>query len=746
MAGVTPKHQWVAGPYCRAPVSGGGCHYYIDSHRNHRGPYTAAGELVRHIVRRAHVTAGDLAPAQQLTLLSAAPEFRETILVAEDVTKALTFSVEGRVPTWTQRLAHGLIEFFLEYFNRASTTRCCVSFDHVEHADPVDQEFIAVLLRRADPRRVLVRIRTSTDTIGEPLLTALTAHAHLIEAKAGDGIAARKIRAAWHSWLNEHAGLRGAGCDPPTELAACLDLAALPQPPASPAASLEDAIAKLPPAVRQQLARKYVESDCTSDNVLAQRAYDGLEATERRELHRVRALYLENLDQQSLSLGAIPFHHEQAGDDVEPLLAASRYCLHMDYYEAARDWAARGRRMLDPLDRGETYVGLTRNLLFASLLLRRIDDVEALCAENLRESDPILLGHASFAMGMLNARFYEPSRRDYDAAKMWIERSLAFTARRPLSPKRTLNLAFLRNAMALVELRRGHPAAAEQVLSEGIDLLAAQAPELYETDCGIFLHNRARLHMVTGHIERAMEELTGLLRHEPSSSEAYCDRALLYHRSGQYENALLDCDAAIKWSPPYPEPHLNRAASLIALGRREEALAEYDYVLILEPNHLGALTDRALLLHKQGRLAAARDDVEQGLRLNPAHARLLCLRGLIELKERNLDAAFHSFGEAIEADGSFADAWANRATVSFRRGDLEAALRDLTRALNLREDPAALYNRGRVLEASRRWRQAAADHERALALVSGDAPHIHRHLVLCRQAIEAETGVRDFER
>lgn len=57
-------------------------------------------------------------------------------------------------------------------------------------------------------------------------------------------------------------------------------------------------------------------------------------------LHLARAAALGALNQESLKLGAIPFHHEQASADTTPLLAASNRCMHLTYYEASLDWAS----------------------------------------------------------------------------------------------------------------------------------------------------------------------------------------------------------------------------------------------------------------------------------------------------------------------------------------------------------------------------------------------------------------------
>jgi tetratricopeptide (TPR) repeat protein len=380
--------------------------------------------------------------------------------------------------------------------------------------------------------------------------------------------------------------------------------------------------------------------------------------------------------------------------------------MRMATYDAALEWAALGRSQIDAAQvearHVEEWGKLTRNMLFALLLLSRYPEVEAICAEvQARVPEPAILAHVTYAMAILNARLYDRARHDYDAAKAWIEQSLAFTRRLPASETRSVNHAFLMNTMALVEMRKGHRDAALDLLNAALALMEAEAPRRYPLECGILLHNRAKLHRAIQQPARAIEDLTLLLRFEPSSSEAYFDRGLLQQRAGRHAAALADYDAALRWSPPYWEPHFNRAQVQLALGDRDVALRDYERVLVLNPEHVESR----------------------------AHA--ACLRGLIALKAGDLESAEANFSLSIAADPKLSDAWANRATVRFRAGDAEAALRDLDHALVLREDAEIRYNRGLILESLERRREAIADYRRALALGASDADAIQRRLDRC---------------
>lgn len=388
-------------------------------------------------------------------------------------------------------------------------------------------------------------------------------------------------------------------------------------------------------------------------------------------------------------------------DDATLLLRASDLAMRMATYDAALEWAALGRTLL-VATRVEDWGKLTRNMLFALLLLGRTPEAEAICAEvQARPPDPAILCHVTYAMAILNVRLYDRARHDYDAAKAWIEQSMAFTGRLPASETRTVNHAFLMNTMALVEMRKGRRAAALDLLNAGLALMEAEAPRQYPFECGILLHNRARLHLALQQPERAIDDLGLLLRLEPGNSEAYLDRGLLQQRAGRYDAALADYDAALRWSPPYWEPHFNRGQVFLATGDRAAALREYARVLELNPEHV----------HSR------------------AHAH--CLRGLDAMEAGNAAAAEQEFSQAIEVDPGLADAWANRATIRFRRGEPEAALRDLDRAVALRDDGEAFYNRGRVLESLQRWQEAADDYRRALEFGASGPDAIQRRLKRC---------------
>jgi Flp pilus assembly protein TadD len=80
--------------------------------------------------------------------------------------------------------------------------------------------------------------------------------------------------------------------------------------------------------------------------------------------------------------------------------------------------------------------------------------------------------------------------------------------------------------------------------------------------------------------------------------------------------------------------------------------------------------------------------------------------------------------------------WAGRAEAQLQAGDSPGAIDSLTRALELTEDPALLFNRAAALGCAQRWADAKADLTRARELDPGD-PEISQQLRECEARLAA---------
>lgn len=642
----------------------------------------------------AYAAAPDLTFKHALTLLSIAPELGQLLPVGDLLSRELSLSREGNSRLHTARLAHGVADFLLATLVRKAPSRATLRFENVHGADPLDRELIAVLLERADPRSLRITVSTPTEEMDEPLLSALRAHA--------------SVR-----------------------------LASPPDPRT--ADDADRRVTALSRARRRALARRYVESDCTSEDPCVRRAYDLSDAELRGMLHAARLAALRAAPSPSLELGAIPFHAERAATPVvEPVVHAAAQCMRMGYYEASLDLSRRATRLIGGAVKDRVFGELGRNIVFSLLMLGRLEEAEAYCREIESVTDePALRSHCAYAMAILNARFHPAERRDYGAARAWIEKAIAFTESLPDSEARAAHIVFLNNPLALVEMRTGHDEEALRLLSGGLQRLAREAPSKYETESIILLRNRARIHVAMGRPERALDDYATLLRLEPTNSEAHLDRGVLLQRLGRATEALEAYDDAALWSPPYTEAYFNRALVLRALGREDEALLDLTHVLALAPRHAAALVNRAGLLYERREYAAAREDVERVLTHDPLQAKAWCLAGLLEMAARRWPEARLAFDRALACDGAEYTALLNRATLLVRAGDVAGALRDLDAVIERHVDATALYNRGRILQSQGRFPEAIADYTRSLELGGSGARDAAIRREQCRQAAQS---------
>lgn len=707
------SHVWIVAPFRRdreqtlqtmnrvTDVS-----YYIDCHRNLRGPYTGTGELLRKLVPEVYQTYPDSVNAHGTEILTIAPELKSLAVLSTETLTSLAASGERTIyysHLRTLHLAHGIVDFVLEYLSSEQTGHYSIIFENVDMADPLDQEFLSVLLRRADPHQLLITVNTASESLAEPLRSVLTTRARAIQL-------------------------------PPVH----------EQPQFIPE--------QYTPAMRADMARAYIESECTSDNPFEKAAYDSLEPATRQQWHDARAEALDKQGQWTLHLGAIPYHRERGQDPsgigVQALQAALKYCLNMAFYEAAIEFGYRGRKLIDGGKQLDMYWAFTKDITTALAALSRGVEAETLFNETRELTDnPAIHMYAAYATSMLYTRHHEPERRDMHIAKRWIQEAIAIAQLLPDPKERTFHTVFNQNGLALIEVRLGRPYEAQRLVVEGLERLDRELePGEHLLQRSVMVYNRAQVNNVLKKFDQAIADFTTLIAMDPHYSEAYFERGNIYRRLGRNEEALEDYHSAIRYGPPYPEVYYNRAGVLSILGREDEALADYGYVLELDPDNIDALINRASMLYERGEYAASRRDIERGLMLNPNNAQLLCTLGLVEMEEQHPDDAQRALTSALERDPKLVAAWINRAVLEFENGNADAAIADLSHALDVSENATIRYNRGFAYQSQERWQEAIADFTRALELSNDDAQEILYQRGVCHAKLgNAALARQDFD-
>ncbi|WP_246079797.1 tetratricopeptide repeat protein [Nonomuraea mesophila] len=354
--------------------------------------------------------------------------------------------------------------------------------------------------------------------------------------------------------------------------------------------------------------------------------------------------------------------------------------------------------------------------------IEREDEARELYDRARREStDPKHRATIAYATAMILVRHHDPARRDPEQALAWINEAITITSLLPDRRERAFHLGFDLNGKALVEVRRGRPAAAMELVQQAIDLAKADLPGEHPIHKLVLHANRGQLLAMTGHAEEALADYTRAVEADPGYPDYYLDRGNLLHKLGRDEEALADYEAVMRLSPPFPEAYYNRSELRYAAGDVAGARADLDHTLELDPEFARAYVNRSGLSAAAGAYAEARQDVERGLRLAPGDPHLMCVLGQVELAERRHEEARAAFDRALELDPDLVAAWAGRAELAFDLGDHGAALADLTSALKREESAELLFNRAVVHRAAGRPDNARDDLLRAAVLAPGDS-------------------------
>ncbi|MER5874039.1 tetratricopeptide repeat protein [Streptomyces sp. NPDC002044] len=699
-------HYWISAPrrrerdLLRAGLALPSPLTVVDAHRRLRGPYTAAGELLRQVAPEALRRRPELAARHYIELQESTPELAPLVPAKE---RALEQNAKApgeatRYPArlHSLRVAHGLVDFLLAALPGGADGPRTLVVENVHHADVTDREFLAAALRRIPAELLTLVVGTDTDTLADP--------PGMVSVSLPSELATRTTR------------IHGPGT------------ASGPGPDGA------DGRTRTP----LQEAARYVEGDCVDDDPAPHAAYRAIGDAERAGLHDRRAAALASRAEAepSLKLGALPYHLLRGSDGdgagLDALRWAQARCKYFGFYHAAAEMGEEGRHRADPVTRPELWWPFTRETGVCLAAAGRPEESAAV-QEEARAATAVPKHHMALAYetGMLYARHFPPELRDDRRARAYVNQAIAISDLLPDLKERAFYSVFNRNGLALVEVRAGRPDEALRLLDEGIERLDRELGIGERTWHRVGLrYNRAQVNGMSGRLEEALADYASIIDADSDFADHYFNRGSMLRRLGRIEEAIADYERALALEPPFPEAHYNRGEALMELGDTEGARADFDRTLELEPGHLEALLARAGLLADRGEDRAALDDVTAGLLLDPEHPHLLCLRGRLWGEEGRTAEARASLSEALRFDPELAEAWAIKAELAFLEGDLAGALADFDRAVDLEGRPDFRFNRGVVHEAAGSFEQAVADFEAVLAVTDDSEARSRRETCL----------------
>ncbi|HEU4965634.1 MAG TPA: tetratricopeptide repeat protein [Bacilli bacterium] len=704
------SHTWLSGTSLREreqayPPSGDRGFFVLDAHRLQRGPYTGTGELLRQLIPTVQERWPELVQYHVVEILSIAPELQTVVPASRETLTSLAVP-EERTRFYsrlrTLRLANGLVDLLKKLALPEYLGPLDVLYEQAHGCDPLDAEFLAVLMRRVDPALVRVTVSTGTEIMEPSLVEALERYAVKVEAPALAPVAGKPV----------------------TEM------------------SSEE---------RLVLARRYAESNGTSDVSEEIGAYNSLEEKQRQALHDEVADRLVATEEITWQLGAVPWHRERGSSEekaIKALRAGLDYCIDMGYYLATIDFGDRGRPYVDWSEKHLTDIwAFTTKRTTSLAALGRTEEAEELYNEARASTDNMSIHlAAAYATSMLYTR--HRVNRDHGIAREWIMKAIDIAGQISDPKKRAFHTVFNRNGLALIELQTGNPEEALRLVNSGLehldDELDHQEHLLHRS---VLLYNKAQILGAMKRFDEAIADYTEVIELDPNYPEYHFDRGNLYSRMGLLDLALKDYERAMEISPPFPELYFNRANAYNRMGLRDKALADYDYLLEIDPEHADGYLNRATLFYEDGDLEAARRDVEAGLKIAADLAGLHCTLGLIEMAEGNNEQAEQHLTRALQEDPSLLEAHANLAVLLFEKEDVEAAIEQLNVGISHHPEAHVLYfNRAWALQAVGRFEQAVSDYTEALRLQTDDPAEVYFQRGACLlQLGRRDEGLLDWK-
>jgi tetratricopeptide (TPR) repeat protein len=617
----------------------------VDCHRRLRGPYSGTCVALASLLPEALRQCPDLVAEYQVSILYAAPDL---VTLTGPAPQVLTFSTPHEERTrffglgYVRAVSQAIVTFLSTYALHRPLT---LFFDNVHAADPTEQEFLELALRRCRPSDLRLIVGSASGNLPDPLAAALGAYAQRVDVA--------------HAVDSEISG--------------------------------DD----------ESLAIAYIESDGTDDGPALLAAYERSSPTWRAARHDARAVELESGGDWNLRLGAIPYHLEHGGDPrgkgCRALLFALEHFVAMAFYAALADFGERGAATADPETQQQEYCQFTAKAVSALIALDRLEEAENLLL-GLRERYALPKVHmsTSYNLAMLYTRWHRPEHKDHDLAKGFCNNAIAFALLEPDPELRAFCTVFHSNGLALVEMHLGDLEEARRLVTEGIERLDRELPlDKYVVHRWQLLHNRARVLVALGRLDEALADFDRLVAADPNYIEYYIDRGNTARKAGDDKKALADYDRACELGVPFIEVFYNRGDMRAANGDIAGAISDFGYLLEMEPDHLDARIGHAELLIELGDIEAAAIDLAEGLALYPSSASLLALDGLAAMLADQPARARGQLDRAVSLDPDLAAARVHRAVLAFDSGDPELAVTDLTRALAmLGDDPDLRYQRG----------------------------------------------------
>jgi tetratricopeptide (TPR) repeat protein len=122
---------------------------------------------------------------------------------------------------------------------------------------------------------------------------------------------------------------------------------------------------------------------------------------------------------------------------------------------------------------------------------------------------------------------------------------------------------------------------------------------------------------MSGHDDKAIQDLSRAIELDPKEGDAYCNRGAVYIRKKEYDRALVDLDKAIQYKPDWVMCYSNRGTVYHHRKEYDKAINDLTEAIRLAPDAAVPYYSRALSYRAQGSYEKALEDFTKATELGP---------------------------------------------------------------------------------------------------------------------------------
>lgn len=209
-----------------------------------------------------------------------------------------------------------------------------------------------------------------------------------------------------------------------------------------------------------------------------------------------------------------------------------------------------------------------------------------------------------------------------------------------------------------------------------------------------------------------------------------------------YNNAARVLTGAIKVQPTSAEAYIKRAAILAESKLHTQAIADISNAIRIQPDNAKLYNTRGYFHLLQEKLDLAEKDFHESIAKDAKYPQPHNNLGLAHLSRKQYTEAVAEFDAALALDPQYVDALNNKGFALLQQDQTDASIAVFSQALQLKPDYInAINNRGRALQKSQRYEEAVADFTQAIELQPGNLQYrLHRAEAYKAWGKEAESA------